>query len=149
MINHIRKSIEDKFVEAETVMHDSKDQMIKDRAQKELNFLNNFREKSKRLNIMVGSYQHQIDKTATLQTQGKQVAFYQHKHHIKTATRLMGEIVDEQIAQEIGMVTNKKGDCFSIVMDLKNGTFTSQAGNVVEMGLNFELHGIDLEELPE
>lgn len=144
----IHTSIEQRYIEATALFNDSKDQSIKDKAKNEIAFLGNFMTKIKHLRSAIGSYQHQTEKVVTLKSDGNPAAFFQHKHHVTSATRIMGEIIDERFAQEIGKVYNKAGDYISITMYLQNGHMIVGQGNVHTIGLNLDLHGINLEELP-
>jgi len=89
-----------------------------------------------------------LDKVVTLKSEGSPVAFFQHKHHVTSATRIMGKIIDERIAQEVGKIYNKAGDYVSATMYLNNGYIIISQGNVHDIKLNLELHSIDLEVLP-
>lgn len=144
----IRSSIEEKYIRAVDTMSESTDPVRKTKAKHEASFLGGFLAKIKHLSSSIGSYQHQLDKVITLKGEGNPVAFFQHKHHVTAATRSMGSLIDERIAQEIGKIYNKEGDYISATMYLNNGHFIISQGNVNDIGLNLELHGIDLEVLP-
>ena len=144
----IKVSIEEKYIKAIELFNETKDPIIKKKAENEAAFLNNFLTKIKHLSSGIGSYQHQLDKVTTFKGDGDLPVFFQHKHHVTSATRIMGQIINERIAQEVGKVYNKAGDYISATMYLNNGYVVITQGNVHKVGLNLELHGIDLEVLP-
>lgn len=144
-LESIRAPVEEQYTLAQAKWFDNKNE--KDR--KKAIYLNNFISKLKALASTIGSYQYQLDKGIILRSEGKKVGFFQHKHHVKGMTKSMGGLLDEMYAQEIGMIYNQAGDYVYVQMDVKSGQFLTGIGNTNKIGLNLEIHGIDMEALPE
>jgi hypothetical protein len=140
----IHDAIEQQYLEAKAKWEDENDK----EAQKKAIYLHGYLLKIKSLRSFIGSYQHQRQKSLTLRAPDSPVAFFQHKHHITGMTKSFGSIVDEMFAQEIGMIVNKEGDYVSITMNTKSGHFITAMDSVHRIGLNLELHEIELERLP-
>lgn len=142
-IESIKNPVEQQYLAVSTKWHDEKDES----ARRKAIYLNNFLGRLKSLSSGIGSYQYQIEKGIVLRAEGRRVGFYQHKHHVTGMTKVFGHHLDEMYAQEIGMVYNKVGDFVYAEMDIKSGQIVSGINNVRKIGLNLELHGINLEEL--